>query len=195
MTCARAGAADAVRALLVRGADVNAKEPTQHQTALMWAAAEQHPKVLQTLIEARADLAAHTKSGFTALHFAARAGDLESVRTLLDAGVDVNIRWQPDPEPDRGAEASGAGQRRRGPGRKRWIRRARRHELSRQHAAARRHRPRPRIARAVPAGSRGGSQRRRCRVHSPPLGSGHVGKRTGESGLRVRRSDRRHSGS
>ena len=53
MTCARAGAADAVRALLVRGADVNAKEPTQHQTALMWAAAEQHPKVLQTLIEAR----------------------------------------------------------------------------------------------------------------------------------------------
>jgi uncharacterized protein len=109
MTCARAGAADAVRALLVRGADVNAKEPTQHQTALMWAAADQHPKVLQALIEARADLAAHTKSGFTALHFAARAGDLESIRTLLDAGVDVNIRWRPDPEPDRRAETNGAG--------------------------------------------------------------------------------------
>ncbi|MGH9722900.1 MAG: ankyrin repeat domain-containing protein, partial [Bryobacteraceae bacterium] len=109
MTCARAGAADAVRVLLVRGADVNAKEPTQHQTALMWAAAERHPKVLQALIEARADLAAHTKSGFTALHFAARAGDLESVRTLLNAGLDVNSRWQPAPEPDRGAETSGAG--------------------------------------------------------------------------------------
>jgi len=75
MTCARAGAADAVRALLEVGADVNAKEPTQDQTALMWAAAEHHPNVLQTLIEAHADLAAHTKSGFTALHFAARAGD------------------------------------------------------------------------------------------------------------------------
>jgi ankyrin repeat protein len=109
MTCARAGSAVAVRALLVRGADVNAKEPTQHQTALMWAAAEQHPDVLQALIEARADHEAHTKSGFTALHFAARAGAMESVRTLLDAGVNVNIRWQPDPEPARGAETSGAG--------------------------------------------------------------------------------------
>jgi uncharacterized protein len=108
MTCARAGAADAVRALLVAGADVNAKEPTQLQTALMWAAAEQHSDVLQTLITARADLQAHTKSGFTALHFAARAGGLVSVQTLLDAGVDVNIRWQPDPEPDRGTETSGA---------------------------------------------------------------------------------------
>jgi uncharacterized protein len=109
MTCARAGAADAVRALLVRGADVNAKEPTQHQTALMWAAAEHHPRVLETLIEARADLEAHTKSGFTALHFAARAGGLESARTLLNAGVDVNSRWRPDPEqPDRGAATTSA---------------------------------------------------------------------------------------
>jgi uncharacterized protein len=99
MTCARVGEVDAVRALLVRGADVNAREPTQHQTAVMWAAAERHPNVLQALIEARADLAAHTKMGFTALHFAARAGDIESVRTLVAAGVDVNIRSQSDPEP------------------------------------------------------------------------------------------------
>ena len=46
MTCARAGSADAVRMLLVHGANVNAKEPNQNQTALMWAAAQQHPKVL-----------------------------------------------------------------------------------------------------------------------------------------------------
>jgi uncharacterized protein len=120
MTCARAGAADAVRALLAGGADVNAKEPTQQQTALMWAAAEQHPRVLQPLIEARADLEAHTKSGFTALHFAARAGDLESVRTLLRAGVDVNIRWRPEPEPGRegtsGAGGRAGGAARGGPG-------------------------------------------------------------------------------
>ncbi len=114
MTCARVGADEAVRMLLARGADVNAKEPTQHQTALMWAAAEQHPKVLQTLIEAHADLRTHTKLGFTALHFAARAGDMESVRTLLGAGVDVNIRSQADPEPGRaeggrGAPARGTG--------------------------------------------------------------------------------------
>ncbi len=110
MTCARTGSAEAVRMLLVRGANVNAKEPIQNQTALMWAAAEQHPKVLQTLIEASADLQAHTKMGFTALHFAARAGDMESTKTLLDAGVDVNIKSQPDPETGRGQAARGAGQ-------------------------------------------------------------------------------------
>ena len=102
MTCARSGSAEAVRVLLVHGADVNAKEPNQNQTALMWAAAQQHPKVLQTLIEARADLQAHTKLGFTALHFAARAGDMESTRILLGAGVDVNIKSQPDIENGRG---------------------------------------------------------------------------------------------
>ena len=109
MTCARTGSAEAVRMLLVRGANVNAKEPIQNQTALMWAAAEKHPKVLQTLIEASADLQAHTKMGFTALHFAARAGDMESTKTLLGAGVDVNIKSQPDPETGRGQGARGAG--------------------------------------------------------------------------------------
>jgi uncharacterized protein len=113
MTCARTGSADAVAMLLAQGADVNGKEQTQNQTALMWAAAEQHPQVLQTLIAAHADLRAHTKRGFTALHFAARTGDLESTRILLDAGVDVNIRAQPDggsgPERGRGVAAAGRG--------------------------------------------------------------------------------------
>jgi uncharacterized protein len=109
MTCARSGSADAVRMLLVHGADVNAKEPNQNQTALMWAAAQQHQKVVQALIEANADLKAHTKSGFTALHFAARVGDMESIRTLLGAGVDVNIKSQPDPDNGRGQGARGAG--------------------------------------------------------------------------------------
>ena len=109
MTCARAGTADAVRMLLVHGADVNAKEPNQNQTALMWAAAQQHQKVLQALIEANADLKAHTKSGFTALHFAARVGDMESIRTLLGAGVDVNLKSQPDPVSGRGQGAGAPG--------------------------------------------------------------------------------------
>ena len=42
MTCAASGSAAAVRMLLARGAAVNAEEPSQHQTALMWAAAERH---------------------------------------------------------------------------------------------------------------------------------------------------------
>jgi uncharacterized protein len=99
MTCARSGSVATVRMLLAGDADVNAKEPSQNQTALMWAAAEHHPDVVRTLIEAKADLLAHTKSGFTALHFAAREGDIESARLLLAAGVNINIRSTPDAPP------------------------------------------------------------------------------------------------
>src|SRR5581483_8343489 len=94
MTCARSGAADAVRLLVEYGAAVNAKEPKQNQTPLMWAAAERHPDTVQALIEAHADLKATSKQGFTAIHFAARVCDLESVKLLLAAGVDINILTQ-----------------------------------------------------------------------------------------------------
>ena len=95
MTCAGTGSAEAVRMLIARGADVNAKEPTQNQTALMWAAAERHADVMKLLIEHKADLQARTKKGFSALHFSAREGDVDSARLLLAAGVDINIRSQP----------------------------------------------------------------------------------------------------
>jgi ankyrin repeat protein len=63
----------------------------------MWAIAEHHPDVVGLLVEHGADLQARTKQGFTSLHFAAREGELEIARLLLAAGVDVNIRSQPDP--------------------------------------------------------------------------------------------------
>jgi ankyrin repeat protein len=108
MISARSGSADAVRILIEYGAAVNAKEPNQNQTALMWAAAEKHPDVIQALIESHADLRAGTKQGFTALHFAARVGDLESVKLLLAAGVDINLQTQAgDGEGGRGATGSG----------------------------------------------------------------------------------------
>jgi len=91
MTCARSGSVDAVRRLLEYGAAIDAQEPAQHQTALMWAAAEHHFNVVEALIEAHADLNAHSKQGFTAMHFAARQGDRECVQLFLDAGVNVNI--------------------------------------------------------------------------------------------------------
>jgi ankyrin repeat protein len=94
MTCAKTGNADAVRLLVEYGAAVNAKEPAQSQTALMWAAAERHPDVVSALVAAHADLRAHSKEGFTPIHFAARVGGLESVKLLLAAGVDVNILTQ-----------------------------------------------------------------------------------------------------
>jgi ankyrin repeat protein len=97
MTCASTGNVEAVRALIAGGANVNAKEPSQNQDALMWAASERHPDVVRLLIEAGANARAHTKKGFSALHFAAREGDIDSARQLLASGVNVNIRSQPDP--------------------------------------------------------------------------------------------------
>ena len=97
MTCARTGNAEAVRVLIAGDADINVKEPAQHQTALMWAAAERHPDVVRMLIEAKANLNARTKNGFTALHFAAREGDIDSARLLLAAGLNINTLSQPDP--------------------------------------------------------------------------------------------------
>jgi ankyrin repeat protein len=108
MICARSSNADAVRMLVEYGAAVNAKEPNQNQTALMWAAAEKHPDVVQALIQTHADLKAGTKQGFTALHFAARVGDLESIKLLLGAGVDINLQTQAgEGESGRGATGSG----------------------------------------------------------------------------------------
>ena len=110
MTAARAGNADVVRMLLDRGADVNAREKYKGQTALMWAAAERHPAVVKLLLDHGADwkvrsfdretkvprlsaassISPIARGGFTALSFAAREGDIESARVMLDAGVDIN---------------------------------------------------------------------------------------------------------
>jgi ankyrin repeat protein len=110
LNCARSGSAAAVQALIAGDADINAKESTQNQTALMWAAAEHHPEVVRVLIDAKADLQARTRSGFTALHFAAREGDVESARLLLAAGVNINAVSKPDPSPT-ATDGTAAGRR------------------------------------------------------------------------------------
>jgi ankyrin repeat protein len=98
MTCARTGNADAVGLLIAAGAAIDAKEPSQNQTAMMWAAAEKHPAVVKTLLAAHADVSARTKQGFAPIHFAARVGDLESVKLLLAAGVDINTQTRTERE-------------------------------------------------------------------------------------------------
>jgi ankyrin len=119
MTCSYTGNAAAVRALLQRGADVNARENIESQTALMWAAAQGHEDVLKSLLAAGADVGHRSRArqhfvcfttqcgntgfsrmneraqkvvsrgAYTALLFAARRGDVESVRLLLDAGAPI----------------------------------------------------------------------------------------------------------
>jgi ankyrin repeat protein len=117
MTCARTGSLSGVNALLAHGADVNAKESANHQTALMWAAARRHAEIVKVLIEHGADIEARSrnyrefvarrmpaigeqrgrtsavwmeKGGSTPLLFAARSGDIESALFLLQAGAKVN---------------------------------------------------------------------------------------------------------
>ncbi len=90
MTAARTGKVDVVRALLTRGADVHAREPRRGQDAIMWAAAEGHANVIETLIEAGADFRRPLSSGFTPLLFAVRNGRIQAAKALLKAGADVN---------------------------------------------------------------------------------------------------------
>ena len=92
MIAANAGSAEVVKQLIAHGADVNAAESRKGQTALMWAAAEGHPDVVQVLIDNKADVNAASKSGFTALVFAAVKNDPKSVQKLLAAGADAELR-------------------------------------------------------------------------------------------------------
>lgn len=118
MRCAFTGDPAAVQALLAHGADVQAKEPSRGQTALMWAVANRQPDAARVLISHGAALDARTATvrqlrgtglqgtgssagatefaagGFTPLLFAARNGDLDAARVLLDAGR-TSVRRRP----------------------------------------------------------------------------------------------------
>ncbi len=112
MVAARSGATETVARLLDAGANPNAAERERDQTALMWAASQGHAEVAQLLVDAGADLHARSRvweqlentagntntsgnfrmahGGSTPILFAARAGDVETARVLIDAGADPN---------------------------------------------------------------------------------------------------------
>jgi ankyrin repeat protein len=90
MHAARAGNVDAVRMLLLAGAQVNARESWNGQSPLQWAAAEGRGAVVEALIEGGADIRQRSNAGTTPLMFAVRKGDMRSVDALLAAGADVN---------------------------------------------------------------------------------------------------------
>jgi len=111
MTAARAGSADVVTALIERGANVNAVESWQGQTALMWAAFENHGAAIRALAAHGADLNVRSKElnfpeyryetngmavfqlpkgGWTALMYAARQNSAGAVAALADVHADLN---------------------------------------------------------------------------------------------------------
>jgi ankyrin repeat protein len=114
MVVARSGNTAAAETLIGHGADVDAREAWREQTALMWAAAQNQPAMVQLLIEHGADVDARSVvnewprqvtgeprrmyrpfGGLTPLLFAAREGCMMCVRSLLEAGADIDL---PDPK-------------------------------------------------------------------------------------------------
>jgi ankyrin repeat protein len=111
MVAARGGYTEIVRLLLAKRADPN-RTATRRQTALMWAVAQKHPDVVKLLLANGANIHARSEEwsqvmavpphGYrpynkaiphgsdTPLLFAARVGDVESAKLLIDAGANVN---------------------------------------------------------------------------------------------------------
>jgi ankyrin repeat protein len=115
MNAAKTGVTEIVALLLDNGADINAREPRRGQSALMWAISFGHGDTARVLIERGADVSARTiklvenesytpmlmrgyggnvegiaQGGYTPLMFAAREGDMATVRLLLDHGAEIN---------------------------------------------------------------------------------------------------------
>jgi ankyrin repeat protein len=74
---------------------VAARESWRGQTALMWAAAQNHARAVHTLIELGARVDERSAAGWSALLFAVRAGQAGAVDALLAAGADVNDTIRP----------------------------------------------------------------------------------------------------
>jgi hypothetical protein len=98
LDAARRGDADAVRAALAAGANVEAKGGRFEQTSLSLAAEKGAAEVVELLLRKRdngakgANVGARSKDGYTALFYAARAGAAECVRVLMERGAEAGAK-------------------------------------------------------------------------------------------------------
>jgi ankyrin repeat protein len=114
MLAARTGNVTVAELLVKAGADVNRIERFKGQSAVMWAAGENHPEMVAFLVAKGADLSIRAKAtdwpsqisneprvqyrpvgGLTPLLYAARAGCLACVKTMVEAGADKD---RPNPD-------------------------------------------------------------------------------------------------
>jgi ankyrin repeat protein len=110
MRVARTGNVEAAKLLVKHGAKVDAREKWGEQTALIWAAAHDHPEMIRFLASKGAKVDARSavrdwprrmtaeerpkdmnRGGMSALLFAARDGHVRAVQALLDAGADIDF--------------------------------------------------------------------------------------------------------
>ena len=89
MQAARDGESRAAKAVLNRGANVNAKD-SYGWTALIYASAKGDADIVKALLDKGADANAKSKDGYTGLHAAAQYGHKSVVKTLLEKGADIN---------------------------------------------------------------------------------------------------------
>jgi ankyrin repeat protein len=114
MLAARTGNVAVAKLLVQHGADVNKREGYRDQSALMWAAAQGHADMVAFLVSQKADLTVTAKDnewmtqisseprvqyrptgGLTPLLYAARAGCLGCVKSMVEAGANVD---RPNPD-------------------------------------------------------------------------------------------------
>jgi len=89
MYAAALGSLEAMKVLLLAGADVNARNAFD-ATALMWCINQ--PKMVQLLLAKGADVNARSKIGRTPLLLAAAYGNPETLKMLLAKGANVSTR-------------------------------------------------------------------------------------------------------
>ena len=88
---AHEGDEESARALLERGARVNAGKP-EGITPLLLAVDSENLGLVKLLLDSGADIKARRSDGYTALMDAAAAGNAEMVSLLLAHGAEVNAR-------------------------------------------------------------------------------------------------------